>query len=295
MLPFRLVSRSFGSFAAPMRMLQEPHMKPYAMLLLSSARAASTAGVVKTPGGSLEDVKAQVERWDKAHNTYFGPERDLKNFPHPQVVEVSPPARLGFIPDSWFQLFYPKTGVTGPYIFFGGLMTFLLGKEIWVVDHYFPEVMSFALMVWVIQRKWGKPIGEFMSDANDKMVKGVYAEPLEETKKVAQGKIDSMQRYVDQQAEYRRHMYTALKESISLHLEASYRERLVHAHKEVRRRLDYQAEREAVRRRAEQEHMVQWIVGQVKKAVTPQFERDSLASSIANVKLLASKSKASAM
>jgi len=290
MLSLRLVGPVGRLCVIPLRIA--PKHIPVLAMAPTSCRQAST-GVVKVPGGTLADVKAQVETWDKAHKAFFGPERDLKNFPPYQIVERNPPARLGLIPDSWFQFFYPKTGVTGPYLFLGGFMTFLLGKEIWVMDHYFPEVLSFALMVYIIQRKFGKTIDDALGDAGDRMVQGTYLDPLQETKRVAQGKIDTMQRYMDQQAEYRRHMYAALKESTLLHLEASYRERLVRAHQEVRRRLDYQSQREGVRRRGEQEHMVQWIVSQVSKAITPQFERDTLSQCIANLKQLA-RSRAAA-
>lgn len=57
----------------------------------------------------------QIEKWDSANQIFYGPERDTKNFPHPVQPETSPPVRLGFIPDTWFQFFYNKTGVTGKF------------------------------------------------------------------------------------------------------------------------------------------------------------------------------------
>ena len=47
---------------------------------------------------------------------FYGPERDLKNFPILKQQDLPPPTKLGFIPQSWFNAFYEKTGVTGEAI-----------------------------------------------------------------------------------------------------------------------------------------------------------------------------------
>lgn len=74
----------------------------------------------------------------------------------------SDPTRLGFIPDSWFAYFYPKTGVTGPYVFGTGLLTYLLSKEIWVLEHEFWGGVSFFIMIIYGLKKFGPQVGAWL-------------------------------------------------------------------------------------------------------------------------------------
>lgn len=50
----------------------------------------------------------------------------------------------------------------GPYIFGGGLITFLLSKEIWIVEHGFTHFIAFWLAFYIIASKYGKSIGNYL-------------------------------------------------------------------------------------------------------------------------------------
>merc|ERR1712154_727646 len=79
---------------------------------------------------------------------------------------------------------------------------------------------------------------------------------------------------------------SAKKEAVSLQLESVYRSRLTEAHQQVKKRLDYQLETANVMRRMEQKHMVDWIISNVKKSITPAQEDAALKKCIADLKTL---------
>lgn len=57
--------------------------------------------------------------------------------------------------------------VTGPYLFGIGLVTTLLSKEIWVVDHGFAEVIGFFGAVMLLTKKVGPKLAKWLDDQND--------------------------------------------------------------------------------------------------------------------------------
>merc|ERR1712227_1059624 len=69
----------------------------------------------------------------------------------------------------------------------------------------------------------------------------------------------------------------AKKEAVGLQLESVYRARLLE---------DHQQETANVMRRMEQKHMVDWIISNVKKSITPAQEDAALKKCIADLKKL---------
>lgn len=66
-----------------------------------------------------------------------------------------------------FQYFYPKTGVTGPYVFGGGLMTYLMSKEIYVMEHEYYSGLSILLMVVFATKKFGPSMAAYLDKEVD--------------------------------------------------------------------------------------------------------------------------------
>lgn len=75
---------------------------------------------------------------------------------------------MGFIPEEWFQFFYPKTGLTGPYVFGFSLIATILSKEIIIVEEEFLcGVVMFSTFA-LIQKLYGKDIAAAIDKELDK-------------------------------------------------------------------------------------------------------------------------------
>jgi F-type H+-transporting ATPase subunit b len=201
---------------------------------------------------------------------------------------TTPPVRLGFIPETWFQAIYPKTGVTGPYMFGVGFITYVLSKEIWIIEHNFTHFISFWIAFYIIAKKYGKGIGNYLDKTADGIEERTWFKPVNKTKKQAQTIIDELEKSIWRE-EGQKYLFESKKENVDLQLESVYRQRLAEVHQSVKKRLDYQVDVETAERRLQQQHMVQWIVDGVVKGITPQQERDSLAKCIQDLKGLATK------
>lgn len=196
-----------------------------------------------------------------------------------------PPVKLAFIPESWFTFFYPKTGVTGPYMFLFSVSTYLVSKEWFVLEHEFFNGLSFLSIIMFVHIKFGSKIGA----ALDKQVEE-YDNELEQTRKDELTSLENEVKELEKQkwmADSQMMIFDIKKQNILVQLEAAYRERLAKVYSEVKKRLDYQAQVEAVERRIAQRHMVQWITNSVLKAITPELEKANLAQCISDLEALA--------
>ncbi|XP_076650596.1 ATP synthase subunit b, mitochondrial [Halictus rubicundus] len=197
------------------------------------------------------------------------------------------PVRHGFIPEEWFTFFYPKTGVSGPYIFLTGVSTYILSKEIYILDHEFYNAISLFSIIIYVSKKYGPKIGQYLDKQCEEYI-AVFKTGRENELKAAEDAIKDLEKE-KWRAEAQSLVFDARKQNIAMALEAIYRERLMKLYVEVKKRLDYNAQIDIVERRIAQKHMVQWILSNVLKAITPEQEKANLQQCIKDLESLAAK------
>ncbi|GAV01340.1 hypothetical protein RvY_12068 [Ramazzottius varieornatus] len=216
---------------------------------------------------------------------YEHPDRDLVNFPRPQQPLYGGRTRMGFIPEEWFDFFYKKTGVSGPYVFGAGLITTLLSKEIWVVEHEFPLIPPMIFLIWLAMTKGGPKLSAYLDKEIDKSE--------EELIKVQEDNIIHVQEQIQEEekaqwmAKGQSMLFEAKRENVALQLEAEYRRRQMEVYRDIKKRLDYQVEIQSARRSVERRHMINWIINNVLKSIDEKQEKQNLDQCINNLSKLA--------
>lgn len=212
--------------------------------------------------------------------------------PVPPLPEKPGKVRHGLIPEEFFQFLYPKTGVTGPYMFGTGLLVYLLSKEIYVINHESVAMLSMGLVTIYGIKKFGHKVGEFADKLNEEKVSKAAA--------VKETAIKQLESFVETEkreqwrVEGRQYLFDAKRNNVTMLLEINYRERLLTVYNEVKKRLDYQVALQNLLRRKEQDHMINWIEKSVVQSITPQQQKESITKCIADLKLLSKTAQATA-
>ncbi|XP_063372965.1 ATP synthase subunit b, mitochondrial-like [Cydia amplana] len=195
--------------------------------------------------------------------------------------------RLGFLPDEWFTFFYKYTGVTGPYLFFFNLANYMLSKEIYVMEHEYYLGLSAFVVIFYVTKNFGKDIGASL----DKQV-DAYAADLEKGRKMEMDYFNNaikMAKDAQRRAEGQKLLMDAKKENVAMQLEAIYRERAMAVYRSVRGRMDYHIKRYQAEARIHQKWMLGWILREVEKSITPEFQQQALQSAISDLAAAASR------
>ncbi|RWS04971.1 ATP synthase subunit b-like protein [Dinothrombium tinctorium] len=247
---------------------------------------------------TLEELKKDDKPVEDLFCTYFGrqmpmitdefkPERDKVNFPRWVRPIDPPPVRIGFFPDHWFRFFYNKTGVTGPYIFGVGLVTFLFSKEIYVIGHGTISGISLAFWVYVFLKVFGPKISA--------RTEGVIRQEEEEWVDWQQKQIKAVEKYIannkqsQESLKNQKILFDAKRENIHLQRETEYRRRLMQVFDEAKRKLEYQLAIQEAQKQFSQKHMVNWIIDSVVKGITPDQERAAFSQAVSELKKLSAQ------
>jgi len=207
----------------------------------------------------------------------------------PVRAELPGPCRYAFVPEEWFTFFYKKTGVSGPYTFFTTVTTWLVSKEIYVLEHEFYTGCAIVIMCIIFMKKFAPGINDYLQKELDEVEADWNKGRLDEIKYNEDSIVE--EKKAQWCADGQMQLIEAKKENVQLQLEAAYRQRLATVYGEVKRRLDYQVESQLVDRRVKQKHLVNWVVGGVLKSITPDQEKENINKCIADLALLAGKAK----
>lgn len=170
-------------------------------------------------------------------------------------------------------------------MFGAGLTTYLCSKEIYVMEHEFYSGLSLAIMMIVAIKKLGPAVAAYCDKEIDR-IEGEWKEGRENDLKALAEQIKE-EETEQWRADGQVLLMEAKKENVAMQLEAAYRERIARVYSEVKRRLDYQVECQHVERRVNQKHMVNWIIGNVLKGITPDQEKETLNKCIGDLGALA--------
>ncbi|CAD1469343.1 unnamed protein product, partial [Heterotrigona itama] len=208
--------------------------------------------------------------------------------PRPKRPIEAPPVRLGFIPDEWFQLFYPKTGVTGPYVFLTTFSTYLVSKEWYILEDEFYTGICLLSLILYGSYKIGPKLAAYL-DKEIETIENDLNSSKENSIKECNATIQDLEKK-KWSAEKQLMIYDIKKQNVLMQLEANYRENLAIAYTEVKKILDYHSQIDGINRRIAQKHMVQWITNNVLKAITPELEKANLLQCIKDLETLSAKS-----
>ncbi|GBP97636.1 ATP synthase subunit b, mitochondrial [Eumeta japonica] len=201
--------------------------------------------------------------------------------------ERSGKCRLGFLPEEWFLFVHPFTGVSGPYILMIALANYGFSKEIIVCEHEYYGGLTWIVLIYLVTTRAGPKIGEILDqkvDAHENEFKksrteeeAIYLKTIENEKEA------------QMQAQGQELLMQAKKENIAMQLEAAYRERLMTVYNTVKGRMDYHVKLYAAESRIQQKYMIDWILDEVKEAITPEFQEQVMERYIQDLGALASK------
>lgn len=220
------------------------------------------------PPVTIPKIKRDIEKQP------FLPEIDIKIGPEPPSIER--PVRqepgkvlLGFIPEEWMQFFIPKTGITGFYTFMFTFGTFLVSKEIYVLEHEFYNGLAVVATWWGLVKWAGPHVASYLDREVDEY-ENMFKKGREHDKNQLIEAIEE-EGLAQYQQEGNVFLMDAKRENIALQLEEEFRKRQMIVYEEVKKRLDYHVELGQIYRRIHHKNLLEYVYKEVEKSITPDL------------------------
>ncbi|XP_050296394.1 ATP synthase subunit b, mitochondrial-like [Anthonomus grandis grandis] len=200
------------------------------------------------------------------------------SYPNRPIRQEPGKVLFAFIPIEWWQAFIPKTGVTGFGMFLFTLGTFLVSKEIYVLEHFFYHGLSSAILWFLGIKYMGPHVAQFVDKKIDAYEKQWNTGRVQAKEVLEENIMDELHGQFQMDGQLL--LIAAKRENVLFQLEEEMRSRQMYAYKEVKKRLDYQVAVELVRQRVQQRNLIEYVTREVTKAVTPEMQNELIYYSI---------------
>lgn len=242
-------------------------------------------------------LRKKVFKWSHCFATASGCECP------PPVKPVCPPAngedstterplrqesgkvRFGFVPNEWFEQFFKRTGVSGFGTFCFTVGITLMSKEYYVLEHEYYNGLSMLLICILAAKNIGPGIAKFLDSEIDEYERSLTAHRKGTTEQYENA--IQHENKLQHSSEGSIMLAAAKRENVDLQREAAYRARCFHAYQETVKRLEYCATRDVVEQAIARRCMADWVVEEVRNAVTKDIQQKSVNKCIEDLKYLA--------
>jgi len=203
----------------------------------------------------------------------------------PQAKEETPQPEFGQFFRDVSAMLKEKTGETGHTLLIGGFLAYALSKEILVIHDETVLAVVMGATLYVLARRIAKPVADLLDDRSQGIL-GMFNEGRNAEIQDLTEQIEEVKK-VEYMLSARKDIVEIMRESNAMSMELDYRNKLHEVVREVKKRLDYQAEIEAFQRRTEQQHIVDWVEREVVKSISLQLEKESVSQCIKDLKAMA--------
>jgi len=239
----------------------------------------------------LMKYPARLQDWEN-HKMPGAPYEGMGPLPPvPDYEDTKKDLKFYFIPKHWFDFFYERTGVTGPYVFAGALFTFLASKEYYMFGHNYGhhsrQIFWTAVTIGYLNQQYGGMIRDQVEEWRTEKYRAMDAIKEEEVvncyEVIEKLNLDKWRAGLSE-------FYNEAKQAnLQVMLETAFLQRQAAVVNRIKQKLDYQLAVQQVDTELAQSHMVEWIEGKVMESIAADTQAATLDSCIAELHVLADK------